>query len=171
MGVRSLWPTIWIALTWHRAPTSSSIVTRTPNHHESAISCKQPVPTAPLRSPKTTTATCRGRSLGQSSCDRESSPFQGLSRRKAGQATATFRRGWLAQECSLRSKRLDIPRRLMVIPSGLICLVSGVELAQDGVERAVIPLAQDLDPTTDQKGSTDPLTGLVMPHATEDRHR
>ena len=51
----------------------------------------------------------------------------------------------------------------MVIPSGLICLVSGVELVQDGGERAVIPLAQDFDPATDQKGSTDPLTGLVMP--------
>ena len=49
----------------------------------------------------------------------------------------------------------------MVIPSGRISVVSGVEFAQDGVERAVIPMAQDFDPVTDQERRTDSLPRLV----------
>ena len=45
----------------------------------------------------------------------------------------------------------------MVIPGGRICLVTGVELAQEDIERAVIPLAHYLDSVTDQECSTDPL--------------
>jgi hypothetical protein len=37
----------------------------------------------------------------------------------------------------------------MVIPSGRISAVSGVEFAQDSLEGAVIPLAYDFDPVTD----------------------
>jgi hypothetical protein len=49
----------------------------------------------------------------------------------------------------------------MVIPSGRICLIRGVESAQDGIERAVIPVAQDFDPMADEERSTDPLPSLV----------
>ncbi len=49
----------------------------------------------------------------------------------------------------------------MVIPSGRICSVRRVEFAQDGIERAVIPLAQDFDPVTDEERSADSLPRLV----------
>lgn len=49
----------------------------------------------------------------------------------------------------------------MVIPSGRISMVSGVEFAHDSVERAVIPLAYDFDPVTNQERSTDSLPSLV----------
>ena len=62
---------------------------------------------------------------------------------------------------SPRPKRLYIPERLVMIQSGRIYLVSGVEFAQDGVERAVIPVAQDFDPVADQERSTDSLPRLV----------
>jgi hypothetical protein len=43
----------------------------------------------------------------------------------------------------------------MVIPRDLITMVSGVEFAQDSVESAVVPLAHDFDPVTDQERSAD----------------
>ncbi len=49
----------------------------------------------------------------------------------------------------------------MVISSGRVCLVSGVEFAQDGIEGAVIPLAHNSDPMTDQERGTDPLSRLM----------
>lgn len=49
----------------------------------------------------------------------------------------------------------------MVIPSGRINLMSGVEFAQDGIEGAMIPLAHDFDSMTDEERSTDPLPRLV----------
>lgn len=51
----------------------------------------------------------------------------------------------------------------MVIPSGRVSLVSGVEFAQDRVERAVMPLAQDFDPVTDQERRTDSLLRMERP--------
>jgi hypothetical protein len=70
-------------------------------------------------------------------------------------------RGAVRSDRSRRPEHLDVPRRLVVIPRGWICSVSGIEFAQDGVERAVIPLAQDFDPVTDQERSTDSLPRLV----------
>jgi hypothetical protein len=49
----------------------------------------------------------------------------------------------------------------MVVPSGRVRLVVGVEFAQDDVERAVVSLTQDFDPMADQERSADPLPGLV----------
>ena len=51
----------------------------------------------------------------------------------------------------------------MVIPSGRVRLVVGVEFAQDGVESAVVFLTQYFDPMADQECSADPLPRLVTP--------
>ena len=45
----------------------------------------------------------------------------------------------------------------MVIPSGRISMVGGLEFAHDSIERAVIPLTHDFDPVTDQERSTHSL--------------
>ena len=50
----------------------------------------------------------------------------------------------------------------MMIPSGWIWLTSRIELAQQGFERAVIPLTQYLDPVSNEEGGADALTGSVM---------
>lgn len=63
--------------------------------------------------------------------------------------------------CLLISKRVDVPLRLMVIQSILHGPVSGIELAQQQVEGAVIPLTHHLYPVSDEKCSTDSLTSLI----------
>jgi hypothetical protein len=49
----------------------------------------------------------------------------------------------------------------MMIPSGWNWLMSGVELAQEGFERAVIPLTQHLEPVSNEESGADALSGLV----------
>jgi hypothetical protein len=63
--------------------------------------------------------------------------------------------------CLRRPKYLGIPLRLVVVPSRGIGLVIGVEIAQDAIERPMIPLTEYLDSVSDQEGGADPLTGLM----------
>ncbi len=71
---------------------------------------------------------------------------------------APFRAG---RSVSRRSEVLGVPPRLMVIPGVWVRPMSGIELAQDAVKRAVVTLAEHPDATSDQQGGTHALTGLM----------
>ena len=50
----------------------------------------------------------------------------------------------------------------MVISGVWVRPMSGIELAQDAVKRAVVTLAEHPDAMSDQQGGTDALTGLMV---------